>query len=120
MADVTTMKDLLKLQQEANELLAKRLEPMRVGKLPSADDLVADQVKDIARLKATLENAVKQRETVVKNLDDRIDRLRARVEKLSKERKQADDVLQRAKKDADTKRDTDKKPTPPKKRPPNT
>jgi len=106
MADITTMHDLLKLQQEANDLLAKRLEPMRAGKLPPADDLLADQATDIARVKAALENAIKQRDTVVKSWDDRISRLRARVDKLSREHKQADDLLQRTKKDDGTKKAT--------------
>jgi hypothetical protein len=99
MADITSMQDLLKLQQEANDLLAKKLEPIRSGKLPPGDDLVADRATDIAGIKAALEDAVKQRETVVKSWDDRIGRLRAKMDKLSKERKQADDLLQRARKD---------------------
>jgi hypothetical protein len=31
MADITTMQDLLKLQQDANDLLAKKLEPLTMG-----------------------------------------------------------------------------------------
>ena len=109
MADITTMQDLLKLQQEANDFLAKRLGPMRTGKLPPADDLLAAHATDIARVKAALENAIKQRDTVVKSWDDRIGRLRARVDNLSKEREQADDLLQHTKKDDGTKKATQKK-----------
>jgi hypothetical protein len=112
MADITTMQDLLKVQQEANDLLAKKLEPVRAGKLPPADDLLADQATDIARVKAALENAVKQRETIVKSWDDRIGRLRARVDNLSKERKQAEDLLKRVKKDDASKKAMGKKRPP--------
>jgi hypothetical protein len=106
MANITTMQDLLKLHQEANDFLAKRLGPIRTGKLPPADDLLAAQATDIARVKAALENAIKQRDTVVKSWDDRIGRLRDRADKLSKEREQADDLLRRAKKDDGTKKAT--------------
>ena len=119
MADITTMQDLLKLQQDANDLLAKKLEPLRAGKLPPVDDLLADQTADIDRAKEALKNAMKQREMVVKNWDDRINRLRARVDKLSKEHKQSDQLLRRAKKE-DTQSETrPKKRLPPKGRPPN-
>jgi hypothetical protein len=106
MADITTMQDLLKLQQEANDFLAKRLGPMRTGKLPPTDDLLAAQATDIARVKAALEHAIKQRDTVVKNWDDRIGRLSARVDKLSKEREEVEGLLQHTKKDDGTKKAT--------------
>jgi hypothetical protein len=123
MADITTMQDLLKLQQEANDLLAKKVEPMRSGKLPPVDDLLAERATDAARAKEALENAIKQRDAVVKTWDDRVNRLRARVDKLSTERKQADDLLQRAKKDRAkkdrAKKDDRTKKPPVRKRPPN-
>jgi hypothetical protein len=115
MADVTTMQDLLKLQQDANDFLAKRLAPMRTGKLPPADDLLAAHATDIANAKSALENAIKQRDTVVKSWDDRIGRLRARVDKLSKEREQADDLLKQTK-DGGTKKDNGTKKETPTKR----
>jgi hypothetical protein len=119
MADITTMQDLLKLQQDANDLLAKKLEPLRAGKLPPVDDLLADQAADVGRAKEALKSAMKQREVVVKNWDDRINRLRARVDKLSMEHKQSDQLVRRAKKE-DTQSKTRTKKRPPRKgRPPN-
>lgn len=117
MADIKTMQELFKLQQDMKASLGKRLASFAAGKSPIFDELKADHIADLGRAKEALERAVKERDVVVTNWDDRIGRLRDRVDKLSKERKQADELLQRAKKDDATKKAATKKATT-KKRPP--
>jgi DNA repair exonuclease SbcCD ATPase subunit len=117
MADIKTMQDLFKLQQEMKDRLGKKLASMAAGKSPVFDELAAEQAADLGRVKEALAHAVKERDSIVRHWDDRIDRLRARVDKLAKERKQADELIQRAKKEGTTKEDTPKK-APAKKRPP--
>jgi hypothetical protein len=117
MADIKTMQELFKLQQDLKDRLGKKLASMAAGKLPVFDEIAAEQAADLGRVKETLARAVKERESIVRHWDDRIDRLRSRVDKLAKERKQADELIQRAKKEG-TKEDTPKKAPAKKKQPP--
>jgi hypothetical protein len=119
MADISTMQDLLKLQQEMKDRLVKKLEPTSLGKAAALKGYMADKAVDIGRAQEALDRAMKERDGVVKYWDDRIVRLKARVDVLTKDVKQAQDQAKQVKLE-DTKPTTlaSEAGAPTKKRPP--
>lgn len=117
MADITTMQDLLELQQELKDRLVKKLEPTALGKSAIFKGLAADKGVDIKCATAALDNAVKEREAIVKYWDDRVARLRGRVETLTKELKQEEKQAKTVMNEAAKAKKTPAKKTAAKKRP---
>lgn len=74
---IESMQDLLKLHKAMMEPLERRLALLQ--KPRSYDTALALKVADIEDTKASLANAIKEREVVVKYWDDRIALLRART-----------------------------------------
>ena len=111
MADISTMQDLLKLQQEMKDRLVKKLEPTTLGKAAALKGFMADKTVDVGRAQEALDNAMKERDAVGKYWDDRVARLRSRVDTLTKDLKQGERQAKQAMQE-DTKNSTKPKKNP--------
>ena len=77
---VRDLEQALKLQEEFAAKLLDRVEALRKGSPPSPERIARDRETLLARMEARLDAAVKERETTVRLLDERIARLKADIE----------------------------------------
>jgi outer membrane PBP1 activator LpoA protein len=85
MADINSMQELLKLQQELTQRLGRQLETIDAKQKPILDAVLGAANADVAAAKEALAQAQKERDTVVKYWDDRIARLSAQADGKSQE-----------------------------------
>lgn len=79
---IKNQEQALKLQEEFKARLLQTVETLRRGKAPSPNAMVEDREKLIARTQARLDDAVKEREAMLRQWDERIARLKDDVQRL--------------------------------------
>jgi hypothetical protein len=90
---IKSVPELLKLQQELRERFESRLGTLRSPRTPTAEEAIEFRNTDLAHAQAVLAEAESQREAIVKHWDERIQRLRARVDRVTQEIKAAKETL---------------------------
>jgi chromosome segregation ATPase len=79
---VKNLEQALKLQEEFKARLLESIEVLRKGKAPSIEAISKDRENLIARTQARLDSAVKEREAVLRQWEERIARLKEDVQRL--------------------------------------
>jgi hypothetical protein len=83
--DVKNREQALKLQEEFKARLLQTVETLRKGKAPSTEVISKDREKLLARAQARLDSAVKERETALRQWDERIARLKEDIQRFEAE-----------------------------------
>jgi hypothetical protein len=79
---IKNQEQAFKLQEEFKARLLQSVEALRKGKAPPLDAMLKDRDKLVARAQARLDQAMKEREAVLRHWDERIARLKGEVEQL--------------------------------------
>jgi hypothetical protein len=83
--ELKNLEQALKLQEEFKARLLQGAEALRKGKAPPLEAIIKDREKLIAVSEARLDAAVKEREIMVRQWDERIARLKDDVQRLHAE-----------------------------------
>jgi TolA-binding protein len=111
--DIKNQEQALKLQEEFKSRLLQTVETLRKGKAPSLDAMLGDTEKLIARTQARLDSAIKEREAVLRQWDERIARLKEDVQRLQADTR---DVKERVSKQESEPTDAERRKAPAKKK----
>ncbi len=98
MADIGSLQELRKLQQEFTDRLEQELKLVRVHKGGAGDVSLQKKTEGAQKAQAALDASIKERETVVKFWEDRVERLRAAAASRADEVKQLKKQIAEAKK----------------------
>lgn len=93
--EIKNLEQALKLQEEFKSRLLQTVETLRKGRAPSLDAVLGDTEKLIARTQARLDSAIKEREAVVRQWDERIARLKDDVERLKADTREVKERVSR-------------------------
>lgn len=83
--DIKNLQDAMKLQQELTRKLTQHIETLRKEKAPPLEALLKEKEQSLARLRADVEDTIKERELALNRWDQRIDQRKAALATLEKE-----------------------------------